>query len=117
MVFAARRVAKGAEKRVGWEEARRRRLEGGERPEGFGLLMLSKWLHCRGLSSHVCKMGIIIPTEMNTKHLAPSRYLGGRALSASIFLPTHWTSLPGLQPVASSPGQVSFHFKGNVIIK
>lgn len=50
MVFAARRVAKGAEKRVGWEEARRRRLEGGERPEGFapegfGLLMLSKWLH------------------------------------------------------------------------
>lgn len=45
MVFAARRVAKGAEKRVGWEEARRRRLEGGECPEGFGLLMLSKWLH------------------------------------------------------------------------
>lgn len=31
--------------RAGWEEGGERRLEGGEHAEGFGLVILSKWLH------------------------------------------------------------------------
>lgn len=30
---------------VGWEEGRERKLEGGECPEAFGFLFLSKWFH------------------------------------------------------------------------